>query len=294
MNLLERGAESGHQRRGQVPDEPHGVREQHRAPTRKDDAPHRRVQRGKKPILREDRSVPGEGLQQGGLSAVRIPDQGHRRDSPFLPPIPDEATLPPHVLQLPGDLAHAPLQPAAVAFEFRLAGPARPDPRPRPGHLKPQSLQVGDLVARQGQLHLEARLRRDRPPLEDLHDDERPVPDRRPRELLQRALLHGGKPLVDDDVTGRPREAEQADFLRLAPADQAGGVGGLPALHDAPQNLYAQGAQQQRQLVEGALGLSLPVRKGEPHQDRPRAGRSRPPLRPTPTQGPSWRPSALP
>ena len=125
-DLFERGAERGHQLRGQLLDETDRVGEQDRVPTRQAHATGRRVECREELVLDQHIGI-GQGVQQRRLAGVGVTDN---RDHRNLVAAPVGAVLRPlfaHFLQIFAQSSHALADAVTVNFQLLFAGAAQSD-----------------------------------------------------------------------------------------------------------------------------------------------------------------------
>ena len=67
--------------------------------------------------------------------------------------------------------------------------------------------------------------------------------------------------MLEDDGVGVQGEADLAQLLHLARAEERRRVGGVATLHDARDDVGAGGVDEQRQLVELVIELLLGARR---------------------------------
>ena len=164
-----------------------------------------------------------------------------------------------------GDAAH---DASAIDLELRLAA-AEPGAdtaallRQLGGGTTPQPRQA---VAQQGQLDLRLALERVGVLPEDVEDHRGAVDRGAAEQLLEVVLLRGRQLVVEHDGVGVDTEAELAQLLGLALADEPRVIRRVAPLHEAGDLVGARGVDEQRQFVEARLGLFI-RRTGERDPD---------------------------
>ena len=126
--------------------------------------------------------------------------------------------------------------------------------------------QAGQAIAQQRQLDLGLALQRVRVLGEDVEDHRGAVDGGAPEQLLQVELLGRAQLVVEHDGVGVDLEAQLAQLLGLALADEPRVVGVVALLHQAGHDVGAGRVDQRGQLVEAGLRRLL-VGAGERDAD---------------------------
>ena len=230
---LERALERLDEAVGKAPHEADGVGEQHRLATGQRQASRRRVERGEQAVLREHAGI-GEGVEQRRLAGVGVADDRDRGQPTALALLALEVAGAVELLEVAIELADPPQDAPAVDLEPRLAAAeAHADAAAllgEPG--RRAAAQSGQAIAQQGQLDLRATFERVGVLGEDVEDHRRAVDRRAAEQALQVVLLGRGQLVVEHDGVGVDGEAQLAQFLGLALADEPRAIGDVAALRD--------------------------------------------------------------
>ena len=260
-----------HQVVGQLADEAHRVRDEHRAGVRDLQGAGGGVQGVEQPVVGGD-GRPGELVEQGGLARVGIAHDGHHRHLVLDAPLPLGGPHPADLLQLGLQLGDLPADVPAVALQLGLAGAPGADGALLALQVGPHAQQPGQQVFVLGQLHLEPALPRPGPLGEDVQDQGGPVQHRHLQLLAEHPLLGGGQGVVEDHYVGPLGLHQLFDLGHLALPDEGAGVGAVLGLEDLPHRLSPRRLQQGGQLLHGLLvGVLLGGQAEGPqaHQHRP-------------------------
>ncbi len=124
------------------------------------------------------------------------------------------------------------------------------------------------MVLEEGQLHLHHALPAGGVLGEDVQDQRLPVHHVHLEQLLQVALLGRGELVVEHHHIDVEGAGQLHQLLRLAPADEGGGVGGGTAHQLGVHGVGAGGVGEQCQLLQRALGIEQRVAsQHHPHQE---------------------------
>ena len=121
-DLLQGGSERLDQLGRQVPDEPHGVGQNHRPAVVELSAPRGGFQCGEQRIFHQDPGA-GEGVEQAGLASIGIADDRDRGHVAVQTTAALGVADLFHVLNLAAQLRHPLADPATVGLDLGLAGP---------------------------------------------------------------------------------------------------------------------------------------------------------------------------
>ncbi|MBA7695711.1 hypothetical protein ES703_104346 [subsurface metagenome] len=233
---------------GQFADETHRITEEYVVVLVQLQLPGGSIEGSEETVVHEDVGT-GQGIHQGRLAGVGIAHQGYTEGVPASVAL--SSALRGDVFQLAFELTDARPNEATIRFDLGLAGAA---PSADAAHL---SLQVGPLPGQPGeqvlqlcQLYLGLGLPGSGVPGEDIDDKPTAVNDLDavPGCALEVLLLRGGQVVIEDNqVTpqfiGLPHEG-----FGFALADEGGGIGADPGLHNLSHYLSAGGFGQQAQL----------------------------------------------
>ena len=237
--LLEGGAERGHELVGQLADEADGVGEdERRSPVPAHD-PRGRIQ-GDEELIGGGEACPAQPVQQRCLAGVGVADQRHHRDPRAPPSVPLQPPMALHALQLATDLHDSPADDATVRLELCLTRPARADATAEPLQVRPLPDQSGQQIRELGQLDLQLALAGARALGEDVQDESGAVDDLDPEGFRDIALLDRRERVVGDEVEARR--------------------GGGALLGHPLDHLRAGGAGEAFQLGQGLLDLPAALR----------------------------------
>ena len=201
---LQGGSESLDQLMGQLADETHGVRQQHRLPPGQVEPAGPRVEGGEQAVLDEHPGV-GQLVEEGRLAGVGVADQGDGGQPAAPAGLALEPALVGEAAQVALQAVHAPHQPAAVDLELRLAGSPGADPTGLLGQLATPAPQPGQPVAELGQLDLGLAFLGPGVLGEDVEDHGGAVDGGAAEDLFQVAGLGRGELVVEDDGVGIDR-----------------------------------------------------------------------------------------
>ena len=251
----------------QAAHEPDRVGEQDRLTTGQRQPTRRRVEGGEQSILDEHARL-GQVVEQRGLAGVRVADDAHRRQPARTATLALQRSGRRQILHVRLELGDAPHDPPAIDLELGLAAAeagadAAPLLRQLGGRAAPQSRQA---VAQERQLDLRLALERVGVLPEDVEDHRGPVDRGSAEQLLEVVLLGGRQLVVEHDRVGVDTDADLAQLLGLALADEPRVIGRVATLHEAGDFVGARGVDEQRQLVEARLGLFV-RRTGERDPD---------------------------
>ena len=163
---------------------------------------------------------------------------------------------------------------AAVGLQLGLAGALGSDGSLAAAaalalQMSPHAGEPGQQVLVLRQLHLEPALLGLGPLGEDVQDQAAAVQYLDPQHLGEHPLLGGGQVIVKDHHVRPGILAEELHLRRLALADEAAGIRGVPVLQNGAQGLAPGGLHQGSQLCHALLvGVLLPLqdRGVETHQ----------------------------
>ena len=257
--LLQRGLKGVDQAVRQVADEAHGVRQRHRAPgplpIAQVQLARGGVERGKQ-LVGRIRARLDQRVEQRRLAGVGVADQRNVERALAL-------ALAALRLALALDLGEALLgaldrfaDHAAVQFDLRLAGAAAAaDAALLALQVAPAAHQARAEVLQARQFDLQLALVAAGALGEDFKNQQRAVVDRQADGALQIALLHRAEGLVEQHLLRALGLGQQADFIRLAAADEQRRIGRLALAGDARDRLHAGGLRQQAQLFQLAVEM---------------------------------------
>ena len=136
--------------------------------------------------------------------------------------------------------------------------------------MRPHTDQPGQQILVLGQLHLEASLPGLSPLGENIQNESTSVDDLHTQKLRKHTDLRRRQVIVKDDQSGTLQSHHGLDLLYLALADEAVGVGLIPALEDAAHHLAPGCLHQRGQLLQALLVCAvLPEHRGaQAHQHR--------------------------
>ena len=253
---LERALERLDEPVGQAPDEADGVGEQHRFAAGERQAAGRRVERGEQAVLREHAGV-GQGVEQRRLPGVGVADDRHRGEAAALALLALQVAGAVELLEVAIELADPAQDPPAIDLEPRLAATeAHADAAAllgEPG--RGAAPQAGQAVAQQGELDLGAAFERVGVLGEDVEDHGRAVDRRAAEQAFQVVLLCRRQLVVEHDGVGVDGEAQLAELLGLALADEPRAIRDVAALGEPGRLVGSGGVDQRGELVEAGLGL---------------------------------------
>ena len=255
-DLLERRAERLDELVRQLAHEPDGVGQQHRLAAGQPQPPGGGVERGEQAVLDEHAGA-REPVEQRRLAGVRVPDERDGVEGRAAAALALRVPRAAEVAQVGLELGDATGDAAAVGLELGLAG--APPGADAAGLARTAGCALAPQPRRQvpqlGQLHLHHALAARGVLGEDVEDQGDAVDDV-DLELRSRFRCWAGRELVvEHDDVGVERGHELAHLGELAAAQVRGRVGAVPALHDALERLGAGGVGEQRELVEGAVGV---------------------------------------
>ena len=257
--LLEGGAERGHELVGQLADEADGVGEdERRSPVPAHD-PRGRIQ-GDEELIGGGEACPAQPVQQRCLAGVGVADQRHHRDPRAPPSVPLQPPMALHALQLATDLHDSPADDATVRLELCLTRPARADATAEPLQVRPLPDQSGQQIRELGQLDLQLALAGARALGEDVQDESGAVDDLDPEGFRDIALLDRRERVVGDEDVGAALARHLRDLVHLAASEVEARRGGGALLGHPLDHLRAGGAGEAFQLGQGLLDLPAALR----------------------------------
>ena len=241
---------------GQTAHEADRVGEQHRLAPGQRQAAGGRVEGGEQAVLRQHAGV-GEGVEQARLAGVGVADDRDRGQPAALALLALEVTRAGQLLEVDLELGDAAQHAPAVDLELGLAAAeAGADAAALLG--EPGSgaaAQARQAVLEQRQLDLRPALQGVGVLGEDVEDHRRAVDGGAPEQALEVVLLGRGQLVVEHDRVGVDGEAQQAQLLGLALADEPGVIGVVAPLHHAAGLVGAGGVDQRGELVEAGVGV---------------------------------------
>ena len=184
---------------------------------------HRRVQRGKKLVLRHHLR-PGQRIKQRRLARVGITNQRHNRVGDLLARPPVQPARPPHVLQLQPQPRNPVADQPPIRLNLRLARPAqKPKAAALALQMGPGAHQPGALILQMRQLDLQNALTGPRPRAKNIQDQPRPVDHFCAPGRLQIPLLHRRQSGIHNNHIHRGLRHRLARQLHLPLAEQGRG-----------------------------------------------------------------------
>ena len=242
---------------GQLPDEAHGIGEQHAGVAGEHQLAGGGVEGGEELILGQGIGT-GERVEQRGLAGIGVADDGDGLHGLSGAPAAMGASLRAAAARSRWSSWTDPvLNAAAVGLELGLAGSAGTDAGAEAGERPLGADEPRQGIAELCQFYLQAAVAGAGVLREDIEDYCRAVEDLQAGSVLQAALLVGGQLVVGHDQGGVELLAAGAELGELAALEVGEGVRGAQALCDAGDGEAAGGVEQLRELVECVIGLPV-------------------------------------
>ena len=188
LYFFERGAERRHQRMRKMPYETHRVGEKNLAFRGQISAADGRIERGKHARRRLHVSL-CEGVEQRGLSRIRVPHQRHRCHRNRFAPLPLLCPDAAHIFDLLFDMPDAAKDLSPVGFQLSFARSTSADAAAELRHFHAAPRQPREHVFELGQFHLRLTFTSAGVPREDIENQLRAIDDARVDHALDVALL---------------------------------------------------------------------------------------------------------
>ena len=199
----------------------------------------------------------GEGVEQRRLAGVGVADDRHRGEPAALALLALQVAGALELLEVVVELADPPQDPPTVDLEARLAATeAHADAAALLGESgRGSTPQPWQAVAQQRQLDLRASFEGVGVLGEDVEDHRRAVDGGAAEQTFEVVLLRRRQLVVEHDGVGVDLEAQLAQLLGLALADEPGAVRRVAPLGDAGRLVGAGRVDERGELVEAGLGL---------------------------------------
>ena len=231
FDFFKRGAKAGDEGVGQVADESDGIRQQDFAARGKLELAQLGVERGEHAGGLEHARL-GEGVEQCAFAGVGVADERDDRDGHGLATLALLVADAADALELGLDVAEAMVDLAAIGFELGFTRAAGADAAAKLGHGAAASGEARELVLELGELDLELALAGAGVAGEDVEDELRAIDDVAGQAGFDVAKLRRGKVVIEQDERRVGAGDGADDFFDFAFADEARGVGFLPALDE--------------------------------------------------------------
>ena len=278
-NLLQGRPEGLDELGRQVPDESHGVGQNHRSAVVELPAAGGGFQRGEQRVLHQH-TGPGQRVEQARFPGVGVADDRNRRHVAVQAPTALGVADLFHLLDLTTQLRHPLADPAAVGLDLGLAGSAGAhSPAAATGttaltrHRLAPAAQPWQHVLHLSQFHLSLALATGGVLGEDVQDQCGAVDNLDPHNLLQGIQLRRTEFAITDHGVGSGRSHDLAQFDGLAGSDVSGRVGFVATLDDALEHFGAGGLSKRGQF--GQAGVSIGRAAVGPHPDQNNAFQSK-------------------
>jgi hypothetical protein len=262
-DFLEGGLERLDEAVRELPDEPDGVAEEDVLVGGQPEAPGGGIERGEEFVLGEDAGA-REAVEEGGLSGVRVADDGREGPLVALASVALGLPLATHDIEFVADAVDAFLGLAAVGFELGFAFAADgSEPTALTGKVGPEAGEAWEEVLELGELDLELAFAGAGALGEDLEDQGGPVEDLAAERFLQIPGLRTGEFVVEDHGVDAEFLAARGELRGLAGSDAAGRMGCVELLGAIAEDDSADGGGELAEFVEriadvpGGAGLEF-------------------------------------
>ena len=230
----------------ELPDESDGVGEEERLSAGGLDAARRRIEGREEAVALEDRAS-RDPVEERRFARVRVADDGDGED-PLAPLALLGSAM--DLLELLLEARYPVAGLAAIDLDLRLARAPRPDTSLLPREVLPEAPEAGERIVELGDLHLDSRLARARPPGEDVEDELGAIDDVDVEDLLDVPRLRGREIVVEYDEVRAAVVNLPGELLDLAFADEGRAVDARAGLQRLPHDRGARAAGEELELGE--------------------------------------------
>ena len=256
LHFLQRGAEAGYKRVGQVANKSHGVRQQHFATAGQLDCAQLGVKCGEH-ARRLEHMAAGDAVEKRALACVGVSDQGNRGNGNGLAALTLLAAHAAHSLQVLFELINASLDAAAVGFKLGFPRSTGADSAAKLRHGLAPAGEARQQVLKLRQFHLELTLAGAGVAGKDVEDDLGAVENAKLERGLQVAQLRGREIVVEKDQVSLRGGGNACDFLHFTRANERGRIGTVTALQKLGGNLGTGAGHQLAELGQRLFSVQF-------------------------------------